>query len=162
MVRIQRIQADDARRSTDALRLLRERLVAHEHYYPSIGRWTSQKVIPDLKTGRRVGYLGFRGETPVLAAVLKQGARTKFCHLSIENGFQGNKLGHLMFSLMAAEVQHSAAEVHFTLPESLWEREKGFFQSFGFESAVVASTQYRLFDEELSCSVPFARMEMCA
>jgi predicted transcriptional regulator len=138
--------------------MLRDRLASHESYYPSIRRWITDKVLPDLKTGRRVGYIGFQGEAPVLAAILKQGVRTKFCHLSIDSGFQGSRLGHLMFSLMAAEVRGMATEVHFTLPESLWVRERGFFQTFGFESAVAASNQYRLFEEELSCSAPFSRI----
>ena len=160
-VRILRVEADDARHTTDTLHVLHDRLAAHEHYYPSIKRWIADKVFPDIKTGRRIGYLGFRGEEPVLAAVVKKGASTKLCHLSIESGFRGNKLGHLMFSLMAAEVRGKANEIHFTLPESLWEREKGFFRTFGFESAVVASTQYRLFDEELCCSASFARVWQC-
>jgi predicted transcriptional regulator len=154
--RLQRIGSTDARRSTDALKLLTMRLVRHEQYYPSIDNWVSKKVIPDLKAGRRIGYLGFRGDVPVLVAVLKQGTKAKFCHLSIESGFQGSKLGHLMFSLMAARVRNNAQEVHFTLPESLWEREKGFFKAFGFRSTKLASTQYRLFEQELRCSVPFA------
>jgi predicted transcriptional regulator len=60
-----------------------------------------------------------------------------------------------MFSLMAAEVRNQAAEIHFTLPEGLWEREKGFFRLFGFESAGRATSQYRMFEEELRCSASF-------
>jgi len=157
-VRIQRVLADDARRGTDVLKLLKERLNGHEHYYPDIKSWTSVKVIPELKTGKRVAYVGFHGDIPILAAVLKHGERAKFCHLSIESGFRDNKLGHLMFSLMAAEVRNFATEIHFTLPEGLWEREKGFFQTFGFESSKLASSQYRLFEEELRCSAPFAHV----
>jgi len=160
-VRIQKVGGPDALRETDTLRVLCDRLRDHEHYYPAIKRWVSEKVVPDLKTGRRVGFVGFDADKPVLVAVLKHGSKSKFCHLSIESGFQGNRLGHLMFSLMAAEVRHAAAEVHFTLPEGLWEREKGFFQTFGFESVEVASSQYRLFEEELRCSAPFSKVWNC-
>ena len=157
-VRIERIGLDDARRTSDPLLLLRDYLRRHEPYYPTIRRWITDKVVPDLRSGRRTAYIGYQDDLPILAAVLKQGTETKFCHLSIENGLQGNKLGHLMFTLMAIEVRHTAKEVHFTLPESLWEREKGFFNSFGFDSADLASTQYRLFDNELRCSVPFLKI----
>jgi predicted transcriptional regulator len=160
-VRIERIGVDDARRSTDLLGTLRERLARHESYYPSILKWTANKVLPDLRTGRRIAYIGFQDDVPILAAVLKQGIDAKFCHLSIESGFQGNKLGHLMFSLMAAEVRRTAREIHFTLPASLWERERGFFNSFGFDSAAPASTQYRLFEDELRCSVSYPRIWEC-
>jgi predicted transcriptional regulator len=160
-VRIQKVEASDALRTTDTLRILCDRLRDHEHYYPSIKQWVSAKVVPDLKTGRRVGFVGLDGDKPVLAAVLKHGPRSKFCHLSIESSFQGSKLGHLMFSLMAAEVRHAAEEIHFTLPEGLWEREKGFFQVFGFASAEAASSQYRLFEEELRCSAPFSKVWSC-
>lgn len=157
-VYIKRIGSSDAHRASDALMTLSSWLDTHESYYPSIRRWFNHKVVPDLKTGRRIGYLGFQGEAPVLAAVLKQGEKSKFCHLSISEGFQGNRLGQLMFCLMAAEVRHLSKEVHFTLPESLWERENGFFRSFGFESVEVSVIQYRLFDQELRCSVSFATM----
>lgn len=160
-VRIQRVQTDDALRATDALKLLCDRLASHEHHYPTIKRWIAQKVVPDLKTGGRIGYVGFCDNKPVLAAVLKRADRTKFCHLSIDEGFQGNKLGYLMFSLMAAEVRNSAKEIHFTLPEGLWEREQGFFRTFGFESAALAPSQYRLFEQELRCSAPFSRVWNC-
>src|SRR5262249_44846672 len=45
--------------------------------------------------------------------------------------------------------------IHFTLPESLWRDRGGFFQSFGFTSAELADSQYRLFDRELACTAPF-------
>lgn len=160
-VRIQKVVPSDALRKTDTFEILCDRLEEHEHYYPSIRRWISEKVVPDLKTGRRLGFIGLNGDAPVLVALLKHGSNSKFCHLSIESGFQGNQLGHLMFSLMAAEVRHAAAEIHFTLPEGLWEREKGFFQAFGFASVARASSQYRLFEEELRCSAPFSTVWSC-
>lgn len=155
-VRIERIGAPQAQNGEDCLANLTERLREHEPFYPTISRWIKEKVIPGLKTGERIGYVGYRENEPILAAVLKHGASTKFCHLSIEDGFRGDHLGQLMFSLMAAEVRRNAEEIHFTLPESLWEREGGFFRSFGFEAAKTAPRQYRLFEEELSCSAPFS------
>jgi predicted transcriptional regulator len=155
-IRIQRVEARDARRATDLLKVLKDRLLAHEPHYSGIGHWVADKVIPEIKIGRRFGYVGFVGETPILVGVLKGGAKSKFCHLSIETGFQGNKLGNLMFSLMAAEVRRCAKEIHFTLPEGLWEEQKGFFQAFGFVTAERASCQYRAYEEELRCSANFS------
>lgn len=154
-VSIQCIEADDARRSTDSLRALRDSLFSHEAYYPGIRHWFIDKVVPDLKTGRRSAFVGYDHETPILTAVLKRGTRAKFCHLSIDPRFQNKKLGHLMFCLMAAEVRNEADEIHFTLPEGLWARENGFFTSLGFANVGVASSQYRLFEEELRCSASF-------
>ena len=154
-VRIQRLKETDARGGSDSLRTLVHHLHSHEDHYPGIQHWVKKKVVPGLGTGERVGFIGFRDESPVLAAVLKQGSRTKFCHLSIQEGFRGDGLGQLMFSLMAMEVRNTAQEIHFTLPEGLWEREQAFFHPFGFKQAVMAQHQYRLFEDELRCSAPF-------
>lgn len=160
-VRIQRVLSADARRSTDSIKLLCDRLSSHQAFYPAIDRWIKHKVVPDLKTGRRMGYIGYVGETPALVAVLKLGSNTKFCHVSVEDGFQGGRLGHLIFSIMASEVRNRAQEIHFTLPRNLWDRERGFFCAFGFEVAERSHTQYRLFDDELRCSAPFAKVWSC-
>jgi predicted transcriptional regulator len=59
---------------------------------------------------------------------------------------------------MGLEVRESAKEVHFTLPEGIWEKEDKFFKSFGFSKPVKAGHQYRLFEDELRCSSPFDRV----
>ena len=59
------------------------------------------------------------------------------------------------------ELNGLAREIHFTLPESLWQKEKRFFSSFGFESAIKAGHQYRLFEDELRCSAPFSKVWAC-
>lgn len=155
-VTIRRVGPEDANRGTDLAFLLKDRLLAHQEMYPSIGRWVDEKVLPGIKTGERLGYVGFQGDRAVLTAVIKKGKQAKFCHLSIDQGFQGNELGQLMFVLMSAEVHSIAKEIHFTLPESLWHSERSFFQSFGFGTAKIAKHQYRLFEEELRCSAPIA------
>lgn len=156
--RLMRIEAENARRRDDSTDVLIEQLSAHEDYYPGISKWIQAKVLPGLRSGERVGYVGLEDEHPILAAVLKRGARTKFCHLSIDEAFKSNRYGSLLFSLMAAEVRHSASDIHFTLPEGLWERERAFFESFGFKDAELARQQYRLFENELHCSAPFDRV----
>ena len=135
--------------------MLTGQLAKHEEHYPNIERWIDKKVIPGLRTGERVGYIGFMDNEAILVAVVKLGQRSKFCHLSIQEGFRGGKYGTLLFSLMAAEVRKVASEIHFTLPESLWIREKEFFQSLGFMNAEVVHQQYRLFEDELRCSARF-------
>ena len=155
-VTIRRVLSTDAKRGTDILSVLTGHLKEHTPYYPAIGRWIKDKVIPGISSGQRIGYVGFQEEEPVLAAILKQGKSSKFCHLSINERFQGNHLGKLMFSLMAAEIRSIASEVHFTLPEGLWAQEQDFFKMYGFDEAVPANIQYRMIEEELRCSTPFS------
>src|SRR5204863_9817154 len=99
--------------------------------------------------------LGLRDNIPVATAVVKRGENAKFCHLRLDECVRDQNLGELFFALMAAEVRQFASDVHFTLPESLWEEKRDFFQSFGFASASRATKQYRPFHDELSCSTPF-------
>ena len=154
-IRIARVAEREARVRSDSVVVLEELLHAHETYYPGIRKWLEGKVLPGLRTGERVGYIGLNGERPILAAIVKRGALTKFCHVSVADEYRETRLGQLLFAMMAAEARHAAKEVHFTLPESLWEHKRLFFEGFGFEAATVASRQYRLFDRELRCSAPF-------
>lgn len=153
--RLVRIEQNETANRSDALDTLVERITAHDGYYPGISKWIDRKVIPGLRTGERIAYVGFEDEKPVLAAVMKRGEKTKFCHLSIQDGYQDKKYGTLLFALMAAEVRNVAKEIHFTLPEGLWKRQREFFQSFGFNEASIAREQYRLFEDELRCSAGF-------
>ena len=57
---------------------------------------------------------------------------------------------------MANDVRKIANEIHFTLPESLWEAKKDFFMSFGFREARKSKLLYRSFEDELICSAPFS------
>lgn len=156
--RLARVERTEARENSDALGLLVDQIASHEDYYPGISKWLDKKVVPGLRVGDRVGYVGFENDQPIVAAVLKRGRNAKFCHVSIEDGFRSNKYGTLLFSLMAAEVRHIASEIHFTLPQGLWDRERRFFQSFGFTEAHAVRQQYRLFEDELRCSAPFERV----
>ncbi|HEX4959477.1 MAG TPA: hypothetical protein VF173_01465 [Thermoanaerobaculia bacterium] len=150
-----RLTDQDVLRSTDSLRLFAEQLALNDEMYPTIREWFRAKVIPGLREGSRVAYLGFEGETPILTAVLKKGEQAKLCHLRIAPELQGLNLGEVFFSVMALEVRTTAREIHFTLPESLWSRSREFFSSFGFRDVTRAHTQYRLFEEELRTSAPF-------
>lgn len=154
-VTIRRVAEEDARIGSPYLGTLVERLQRHEESYPGIDIWVRRRVIPGLRSGERVGYVGYRDEDPILAAVVKRGRSTKFCHVSVEEGFRGKRLGRLSFSLLAAEVRNLAEAVHFTLPESLWYAQRSFFEDFGFSDAVMADTQYRMFEDELKCATEF-------
>jgi len=147
-----------ARKQTDDLRILEAMLSESEPMYPGIAKWCKEKVIPGLKTHERIGYLAFEGEKPVASAVLKLGAQSKFCHVRIQENFQDLNLGRMIFTQMALQVRHQKGvkEIHFTLPEGLWEEKRGFFASFGFGNAVKSSRQYRVGQEELYCSAPIA------
>jgi predicted transcriptional regulator len=153
--RIVRLTGEDAAQSTDGIKLLEELLATNEEMYPNIKRWFRDKVIPGLRDGSRVAYVGFEGELPILTAVVKRGERAKFCHLRIASEFQDLHLGEVFFTMMALEVRNTAKEIHFTLPESLWEKQREFFAGFGFNGVTSARNQYRLFEEELSTSASF-------
>jgi predicted transcriptional regulator len=155
--RFAQLGSEDAETNSDNLKTLKELLIANEAMYPEIDRWYLKKVVPGLKNSERVAYVAFEGETPIASAVLKLGEHAKFCHLRINEGFQDLDLGQIFFAQMALEARHSGAkEIHFTLPEGLWNKRAEFFKAFGFLEAVKARQQYRVGETELSCSAPWA------
>lgn len=153
--RIVRVGEIDAKYGNDHFSNLEKLILSNEEMYPGIDKWFGSKVIPGLKSSQRIAYVGYLNEVPLVSAVVKKGRHSKFCHLKIKDELQDNNLGEIFFSLMALDVRNISDEIHFTLPESLWESRKAFFQSFGFEGAIEAGTQYRLFDSELRCSCTF-------
>jgi predicted transcriptional regulator/ribosomal protein S18 acetylase RimI-like enzyme len=128
--------------------------------YPGIDRWFTDKVLPGLKSSERVAYLAFDGEMPVASAVLKLGEHAKFCHVRIHEGFRNLDLGQMIFTQLAFQARHQKGvkDIHFTLPEHVWNENTEFFRSFGFEDAIRASQQYRNGEEELFCSAPISKV----
>jgi predicted transcriptional regulator len=154
--RLVRIGEVDARLRTDDFFSLREFVLRSEDAYPRIASWFDAKVLNGLRSGERTGFVGLVNERPVAAAVLKRGHVSKFCHLKIEESARSRSLGDLFFTLMTLDVRHRAKQVRFTLPESLWEERKRFFQSFSFTQVEKAGRQYRLFDSELYSQTDFS------
>lgn len=154
--RIVRLTEGDARSDTDHIQMFRGLVETNEDMYPGIRSWMREKVLPGLRSSERIAYICYEDGRPVVSAVVKRGRSSKFCHLRIQEDFQDRHLGDVFFSAMALEVRGVAEEIHFTLPESLWEQKRRFFNSFGFHEATRAGTQYRLFDTELRCSAPFS------
>ena len=159
---IVQLQKRDASGMSDHLRDFRELILQNEPMYPEIGRWLDEKVIPGIECSERVAYLAYLDETPAVSAVVKRGESSKFCHLRIREDLQDKHFGEAFFSLMGLDVKDIAKEIHFTLPEHVWNKEKGFFRSFGFNNVVKAGYQYRLFEDELRCSAPFAAVWQAA
>lgn len=153
-----RLSEADALAGSDHLEKLRELVLENEPMYPNIEKWFDEKVMVGLKVSERIGYIGYLDEKPAVSAVVKRGEDAKFCHLRIKKELQDIHLGEAFFTLMGLEVRRLAKDVHFTLPESVWEKEKEFFKSFGFVKAIKAGHQYRLFEDELRCSSPFDRV----
>jgi predicted transcriptional regulator len=152
---IVRIAEGDVRCKSDHLANFENLILANQKMYPEIERWYSNKVLPGIRLEERVAFIGYLNEKPAVSAVVKKGSDAKFCHLRIHQGLQDSHLGEVFFSLMALEIRDVAKNIHFTLPESLWNDKGQFFQSFGFCSAALAEDQYRLFDRELACSAQF-------
>lgn len=156
--RLVRVGETDARLRTDDFISLRDYVLRSEESYPHIVRWFDSKVSKGLLTGERTGFVGLINERPVAAAVLKRGATSKFCHLKIDEAARSRSLGDLFFTLMTLEVRNHAKRVRFTLPESVWQDRKQFFQSFSFGVAEKADRQYRLFDTELYSQAEFQNL----
>jgi len=156
--RVVRLSQEDADMFSDHFRNLKNLILENEPMYPNIGEWFDQKVISGVKSGQRAAYVGYVDEKPAVSAIVKKGEATKFCHLRIKENLQDIHLGEAFFALMGLEARNFAKEVHFTLPESLWEKEKEFFKTFGFNKASKAWQQYRLFEDELRCSSPFYKV----
>jgi predicted transcriptional regulator len=153
--RVVRLCAADARGLTEHLNCLRGLVLENQPFYPDIEKWFDKKVVPGISSSERIGYVGYLDEKPAVSAIVKRGEFAKFCHLRIKEELQGINLGEAFFALMGLEVRGSAKEVHFTLPEGLWEKKNKFFKSFGFSKPVKAGHQYRLFEDELRCSLSF-------
>lgn len=137
---------------TDQLTVLKELIAQNDDKYPGIDRWFVTKVVSGLKSGERIGYVAFENEKPVAAAILKLGESAKICHLRIDEEYQNADLGQIFFIRMTLAVLERARNIHFTLPESLWQTKGEFFRSFGFADVAKTSRQYRDDDIELSCS----------
>jgi len=150
--RLAKLGQSEARTNTDDLNVLRGLILENQPMYPNIDRWFEKKVIPGLKSTERVAWVAYEGNSAVASAVLKLGARSKFCHLRVHEGFQDLDLGQMFFSQMTFEARQLAKEIHFTLPESLWYQRRPFFESFGFLSPIKSLRQYRNGITELSCS----------
>ncbi len=156
--RVVRLEEGDVKHRTDHFHTLMDLILENEPMYPGIGKWMSGKVIPGLRSAERVAFVGYVGEKPVVSAVVKRGTTAKFCHLRISEEMQNAHLGEVFFALMANEVRDLAKSVYFTLPESLWNTKKEFFQSFHFFERTKAADQYRLFNEELHCRASFSEV----
>lgn len=154
-LRLVRLTPRDVTSESDDWRQFRDLVLTNDPSYPGIRKWIDQKVSQGIRSNERVAFLGLTDDIPAASAVVKRGGASKFCHLRLHDGIQDQNVGELLFCLMASEIRGNAVEVHFTLPESLWGEKRDFFQSFGFQSAERASTQYRLFEDELRCSAPF-------
>jgi len=153
---IVRLGAVDSIRQSKFLQDLLALVEESEGMYPNIRRWLRGRVIPGLKTGERAIFMAYRGTTPIASAIVKRGVQAKLCHLKISEGFKGKGLGELLMTFLLADLEPVAEEIHFTLPESLWESRGEFFESFGFGEISESGRQYRLFDRELRASAPFS------
>lgn len=153
---IKRITAGVMREASAQLHDLRELILTEEGMYPRIDRWFDEKVVDGLKNANRVAYVGYLDDKPIVSAVVKSGRSAKFCHLKVDEVARNNSIGEIFFTLMTLDVRRRAERIYFTLPEGLWESKKGFFRSFGFESAEKNCLQYRKGETELMCSTPFS------
>jgi len=148
----------DIKLKTNNLACFKNMILKHKDLYHDIDKWLETKVLPGIKNGERIAYIGLRNGIPIASAVLKLGNNCKFCHVSIDKEAQNSHFGEIIFSMMTIDANRNADNLYFTLPRSLWETKKQFFQSFGFEDASMSRKQYRHDEEELFCSAPFEKV----
>lgn len=154
-IEIVEVKASDILMETFQFKAAKELIIKHEENYPDIKKWFTTKVLPAIKNEERALYVGFNNETPIATAVVKKGKDSKFCHLHINEEMRHQNIGDLFFMIMAAYVRRDSQNVHFSLPEGLWEEKKKFFNSFGFKKIEKYKTQYRNGEKELTSSVEF-------
>jgi len=152
---VMQITGQDASRLTDVARTFCELVAENEEMYPDVRRWVKTRVITGIQDDSRAAFLALSGPRPVATAVVKRGSRAKFCHLRVAEEVREQNLGEALFVFMAFAVRNWAREVHFTLPEGVWEDEQRFFRSFGFCRVSRSGVQYRAGQQELVCSAPF-------
>ena len=139
----------------DSLRHLEQIVEECEDLYPGIDIWFKKKILPGLEEKNRVAFLVYNDSRPIGAAVVRKGNDAKLCSLRVLPEEQKKGLGHLLIALVANEIRNTASHVHFTAPSQLWFELEQFFKSYGFVNNGLAGAQYRLFDEELSCSADY-------
>jgi len=154
-IEIIEVKTSDILKQTDAFKAASLLIKKHEGKYPEIEKWFFKKVLPDISQEERALYVGFNNDVPIATAVVKKGENSKFCHLHIEEEMRHQNLGDIFFILMSVFIKRYAKQVHFSLPEGLWEEKKKFFNSFGFENIKKYKTQYRPGEDELTTSVDF-------
>lgn len=154
-IRIIELNPTDVIKKTDKYHVAFNLIRKHEENYPDIEKWFKTKVLPGIKSNERGVYIGFNNDTPIASAVVKKGEHAKFCHLHIEEELRHQNIGDIFFILMSVYIKQYAKDVHFSLPEGLWESKKNFFKSYGFNNVKKYETQYRLFEEELTTTTDF-------
>ena len=154
-ITISRVTAEDAKMRTDLWLDLQSLVGECEAMYPKIDQWVGKTVRAGIQSGQRSGFVAYHNGIPVVSSIVKRGPNAKFCHLKVKESLWGSNVGEFFFALMVMEVRAEAQQIHFTLPESLWEEKKAFFSSFAFREVEKSGRQYRLFDDELHCTARF-------
>src|ERR1700686_5160318 len=106
-LQIAKITKADVIYNSDLLNLFKISVLKHEEMYPGISTWLKNKVLPGIKNGQRIAYLGLCNDKPAVTAVVKIGASSKFCHLHIEKNLQDKNIGELFFAMMIVDVRHN-------------------------------------------------------
>jgi predicted transcriptional regulator len=127
----------------------RDLVLESEDLYPGIDLWFERKVIPGIKEGRRYAYLVMQEGKAVAEAIVKRGGDTKLCSMRIRPNYQNKAIGPFLFDQIAALLDDSVKQVHFTAPESLVAEREGLFQTLGFSNMGKASKIYRVGEDEL-------------
>ena len=160
--RFSRIVKRDVGEQSANLFDFRALILQKQHSYPRISRWLDKQVLSQLEHPARAAYVAHLDDQPVGAVVVKISDGLKLCHLRIVEDTRRQQLGDVFMGLVALHHGISSDRIYFTIPESVWEDQKYFFERFSFECHGQATKQYRLFDKELYCSASFSEYSRVA
>jgi predicted transcriptional regulator/N-acetylglutamate synthase-like GNAT family acetyltransferase len=132
---------------------LKHQVQEAEDFYPGIEKWYDKKVIPGLLDRDRIAYLIYSKNQPVGSTIVRKGDQAKLCSLRINPNFRLEGLGNLLVALLGREIRNFSGKIYFTAPANIYEDNQLFFDGLGFKFLGKAHKQYRLFDDEISCSV---------
>ncbi len=143
----------------DELDHLKKMIEECEDLYPGIDIWFKKKVSSDLITGERQAILIYSNDKPIGSAILRKGDNAKLCSMRVVESFQKDGIGSLLMALIGLELRRNKIkDIHFTIPENIWDSNIPFFEDYGFQNHGEAENQYRLFFKEFACSSNFSNV----
>jgi predicted transcriptional regulator len=129
-----------------------------EDLYPGIDIWFKKKVTPELQKGSRHAIIVYSDGEPVGSAVIRRGSEAKLCSMRVLDDFQSDGIGSLLMALITLELHNninrktsSCSNIHFTIPEDIWDNYQLFFKDYGFNMHGLSGHQYRQHTKELAC-----------
>lgn len=123
---------------------IRNFLLGSVALYPGIVEWWDGKIVPGLKSGRRISYVAMvEGQVAALSIGKRSTTSAKLCTLRVSPALQGHGVGRALLGLTLAELLSARPRhVHYTISEEMLGVCGSFFESFGFTLATWSNGRY--------------------